>query len=239
MYNLKDCFPGKYFHPEAAFYFSTQMKKEFLIKILFFSVCILLVTPMFAQHPGRSSDENRIIIAGESNIQDFVVRYYFKKSIRTINIESPDSTSLQKGIIQIPVNNLLFSNRHMKDDFLNLVHAKKYPEIKLIFNPRMLSGLDTTKHKTVPIIIEITNTKKTYQVPVTCLNTEGVYIKLGGQVQIKLSDFKLKPKRYLFGLIRLKDKLDINFILYFYRKLPDNPKIKCKLTHYSDTVYVL
>lgn len=71
----------------------------------------------------------------------------------------------------------------------------------------------------VPITIQITNVKKTYEVPVSLLQNAKTYTKLNGQIQIKLSDFKLKPKRYFFGLIRIKDMLNINFILYFYHKV--------------------
>ena len=216
-----------------------KMKKESLFKICFISVLLLLVAPVLGQQPGNNNAENTIIISGESNIQDFTVRYYFKKQSKPTNGETTGLASPQHDEIRIPVNKLLFSNRHMKDDFLNLVHAKKYPLIRLLYNPEMLSRLDTLKSKTVPITIQITNIKKTYKVPVSILNKEGVYIELKGLVQIKLSDFKLKPKRYFFGLIRLKDKLNINFILYFYRKLPDDPKIKCKLTHYNGTASAL
>ncbi len=127
----------------------------------------------------------------------------------------------------------------MKDDFLNLVHAGKYPLIKLFYNPKILSHIESRDQKTIPITIEITNVRKTYQVPISHFKSRGPYTKLKGQVQIKLSDFKLKPKRYFFGLIRIKDKLNINFILYFYQKFPTTLKIRCKLTHYNDTVYAL
>lgn len=196
------------------------MKKEFLIKIVFSFTMILLTFPLLAQLPGRfSSNENKIIISGESNIQDFVVRYYFNKKLKGSVPESADCSSSQEGVIQIPVHKLLFTNRHMKNDFLNLVHGNRFPFIKLFYNPELIDQFGLKKQKMVPITIQITNVKKTYLIPVSLLKQGKNYTKLKGQVQIKLSDFKLKPKRYFFGLIRLKDSLKINFILYFYPKV--------------------
>lgn len=196
------------------------MKKDFLIKIVFSIAMILLTFPLSAQMPGGfSHKKNKIIISGKSNIQDFVVRYYFNKKLKASTAESADCSNSKEGIIQIPVHKLLFSNRHMKNDFLNLVHAKKFPVIKLFYNPGLIDQFGANKQKTVQITIQITNVKKTYQVPVSLLKKGINYTKLKGQVQIKLSDFKLKPKRYFFGLIRLKDSLKINFILYFYPKV--------------------
>lgn len=196
------------------------MKKDFLIKIVLPFAMILFTFPLSAQIPGGfSNNENKIIISGESNIQDFVVRYYFNKKLKGSVPKSADFSSSEEGIIQIPVRKLLFSNRHMKNDFLNLVHAKNFPLIKLFYNPELIDQFGTKKQKTVPITIQITNVKKTYLIPVSLLKKGKNYTKLKGQVQIKLSDFKIKPKRYFFGLIRLKDSLKINFILYFYPKV--------------------
>ena len=196
------------------------MKKEFLIKIIFSLMMILVALPLSAQLTNRfSSNENKIIISGESNIQDFVVRYYFDKKLKASVPESSDYSSVKDSVIQIPVDKLLFSNRHMKEDFLNLVHASQFPFIKLFYNPELIDQFGANKQKTVPITIQITDVRKTYRVPVSLLEKESTFTKVKGQIQIRLSDFKLKPKRYFFGLIRLKDVLKINFILYFYPKV--------------------
>lgn len=99
------------------------MKNNFLNKILLFVTLVLVALPTLAQHPGRFTDENKIIISGESNIQDFVVRYFFKGKLEVASPGDSAHISRQNGVIQIPVDKLLFSNRHMRDDFLNLVQA--------------------------------------------------------------------------------------------------------------------
>ncbi len=195
------------------------MKKEILNTILLITILIGTVIPIQAQNPGRFEGENKIIISGESNVQDFVVRYYFKKKLEIAGPADTGILSRPEGVIRIPVDKLLFSNRHMREDFLDLVHAGQYPLIKLFYNPRNLNRFRGQGKKTVLITIQITNIKKTFEVPVTVLENNDHFAKLKGQIQIKLSDFKLKPKRYFFGLIRIKDMLNINFILYFYRQV--------------------
>ncbi len=195
------------------------MKKEFLNRILLFITLVFFAFQVSAQKPGRFDGENKIIISGESNVQDFVVRYYFKKRLEITSSADTGCSSQQNGLIQIPVNKLLFSNRHMRDDFLNLVRANQFPLIKLYYDPKTLNRFEDHSKKTVLITIQITNVKQTYEVPVSLLRDTKTYTKLKGKIELKLSDFKLTPKRYFFGLIRIKDMLNINFILYFYRKV--------------------
>jgi len=63
--------------------------------------------------------------------------------------------------------------------------------------------------------IQITGVQKTYQVPVLFIRNNSPYTEMKGEVRIRLSDFNLTPKKYIFGLIRIKEMLKINFILYF------------------------
>lgn len=97
-----------------------------------------------------------------------------------------------------------------------MVHAPEYPYIKLFYTPEIFNGqFNKQQQKIISITVQITDVQKTYQVPVLFISDKGHYTELKGQVRIKLSDFNLNPKRYLFGLISIKDALKINFNLYF------------------------
>ena len=97
-----------------------------------------------------------------------------------------------------------------------MVHAPEYPYIKLFYTPEIFNGqFNKQQQKIISITVQITDVQKTYQVPVLFIIDKGHYTELKGQVRIKLSDFNLNPKRYLFGLISIKDALKINFNLYF------------------------
>ncbi len=194
------------------------MKIGTSLKVCYFTF-LLFTIPLFgrqATHTNVIIPENKIIITGESNIQHFIISYYFRKLLKPANSINENLCPPKPEVLQIPVHKLLFSNRHIKTGFLRLVHAHEYPYIKLFYAPEIFNvQLNKQQQKIISITVQITDVQKTYQVPVLFISNNGPYTELKGHIRIKLSDFNLKPKRYLLGLISIKDALKINFNLYF------------------------
>jgi len=188
-----------------------------------FKVCcftfLLFTIPLYGQQPIHINPlipENEIIITGKSNLQHFIISYYFRKPLKPANPINENLRLPKQEVFQIPVHKLLFSNRHIKTDFLRLVNADEYPYIKLFYAPEIFKWQhNKQQQKIISITIQITNVQKAYQVSVLFIRDKGPYTELKGQVRIKLSDFNLKPKKYLLGLISIKDALKINFNLFF------------------------
>ncbi len=194
------------------------MKKKILFKIWYF-IFLLIAVSLFGQQPASPNlkiPQDKIIITGKSTFQPFTIRYYFKEQLKQVGSTYTNSYLSKQTELQIPVNKLLFSNGHMRDDFLQLVRADKYPEIKIFYPPEIFKGhFNKQQQRIISITVQITGVQKTYQVPVLFIRNNRPYTEMKGEVRIRLSDFNLKPKKYILGLIRIKEMLKINFILYF------------------------
>lgn len=203
------------------------MKRGILLKFWTF-IFLIIAAPLSGKQPASSNSkisQSKIIITGKSTLQNFTILYYFQKQLKSAAPINENSYSPKQTELQIPVNELLFSNRHMKKAFLNLVHANRYPFINLFYAPEIFKGkFDKQYSKIISLTMQISSIQKTYQVPVIFIKKNRFYTEMKGDVQIKLSDFNLKPRKYLLGLIHIKDLLKINFVLYF--KISNYPKVK-------------
>lgn len=182
-------------------------------------IFLLIAVSLFGQKqasPNSRIPQNKILIIGKSTLQTFTIRYYFSEQPKQTTSIDTNSCSLIQTELQIPVRELLFSNRHMRNDFLQLIRANKYPIIKIFYTPKIFKRqLNKQQQKIIPITIQITGVQKTYQVPVLFIGNNKAYTEMKGEVRLRLSDFHLKPKKYILGLIRIQETLRIKFILYF------------------------
>ncbi len=194
------------------------MKRKILFKIWYF-IFLLIIVPLFGWQPASHNLKipgNKIIIIGKSTLLPFTIRYYFKEQLMQVDTININSCLPKQTELQIPVHKLLFSNGHMKKDFLRLVHANEYPDIKIFYTPEIFKGqFSKQQQRVISIIVQITGVQKAYQIPVLFIRNNRPYTEMKGEVLIRLSDFNLKPKKYILGLIRIKEILKIDFILYF------------------------
>jgi len=194
------------------------MKRKILFKIWYF-IFLLIIVPLFGWQPASHNLKipgNKIIITGRSTFQPFTIRYYFKEQLKQVGAININSCPPKQTELRIPVHKLLFSNGHMKKDFLRLVHADEYPDIKIFYTPEIFKGqFSKQQQRIISITVQITGVQKTYQVPVLFMRNKRPYTEMKGEVRIRLSDFNLKPKKYIWGLIRIKEILKIDFSLYF------------------------
>jgi hypothetical protein len=194
------------------------MKRLWILSIL------IIFTAYFApkgygQHSPELSQapipENKIVISGKSNLSTFNIYIQFQHNT---NVDAKTDTSCiirNDKVLVLPVKNFRYSNPMMKNDFYHLVNANEYPNIKIYYSPSLLKSPKPGAHNTFDFTVQIQQVCRTYEVPVEYVKTKENLHEVSGSFNILLSDFKLKPKRYFFGLIRLKNRLKIDFYLYF------------------------
>lgn len=158
--------------------------------------------------------DNKIIIQGSSNLSNFTLSLQFRKD--NLNITSHSRCSEPKdSVLILPIANFTYSNPLMKRDLYNLIDAEDYPFIKIYYPPEMLSKGTTGDLQQFVLIVQIRDVCRTYTVPVNYNQQSENIFEAEGSLHVKLSDFQLKPKKYFFGLIKLKNNLKIDFYLYF------------------------
>lgn len=183
------------------------------ILLLFISIIMFFPWNFYAQQPPKAYQINleKIDIFGTSNITDFKLTF-----INTHHIKSKYYIHEQNGIINfaIPVESIEGSNRLMVNDFRSLIKAVEFPYINLyigfdqlesIINGEVLDAID--------VDVNIAGILKNYNVTFfkDCLNENNI----SGSTALLLTDFNLSPGSKFFGMIKLDNKVFINFKINF------------------------
>lgn len=159
--------------------------------------------------------QNKIIIQGSTNISNFTLSLSFNKDdVKSIDSRPACSAEGYK-VLNLPVTEFCYSHPQMKKDFYQLIDAKEYPNIKIYYPAKMLDKETCGNSRQYELIVEIKNICQKYTVPVKYYKLSGSCIEALGNLNVRLSDFHLQPKKYFFGLIKVKNNLTINFYLYF------------------------
>ena len=156
-----------------------------------------------------------IDINGQTNLNNFhlsqIIDHRFYLSIEDTHWRSATDTSSMTEI-HVPVKQFSTTNPLLYRDFLELLNARKHPEIIIripnVQLEHILHGSDTIKP-----LISITLAGSTHDYRITCTietcSTKGFFLR--GEKQIKLTDFNITPPVKSLGLIRVKNEVIINF----------------------------
>lgn len=153
-----------------------------------------------------------IQITGKTNVNDFHMRYREQEFCKI-----PDSLKTGNGMlgIDIPAKQVQADSKMMKNDFLNLIHAKKYPTINIeIKHDDIQSSLMTTSSKK-DIEIEMNGVTRKFLCQTYAEHCYNDRYCLIGKLKIKLSDFGIDPPHKFFGLVKVQDEIFINFRILF------------------------
>jgi hypothetical protein len=165
--------------------------------------------------------DNFIEIQGETNVNNFQLQQFVPDDEVCAPGEAgwihyPGSSYYQ---IKIPVRNFRANNQFVYNDFLSLIKASDFPFIKIYIEANQFEEFYSPKSLYLPnIYISIAGVTESF--PVKCKLIECKYGNriIHGEKTVKLTDFKLAPPVKSFGLIKVKNELNINFEF----KIPDN-----------------
>jgi len=158
------------------------------------------------------SKESQLKISGDTNINSFTCVFNpqelpeklstrFRRNNQTLFFEN---TSLKLNAKAFDCG-----SRPINRDFEALIKSEQYPFIFL--DLKELKFL--TQHSAlITLNIEIAGIEKSYQVPVKIDNLKSNYT---GIIHLNIDDFKLEPLKKVFGLIKVKKEIQIDFDLYF------------------------
>ena len=161
---------------------------------------------------------NHINIVGNTNLSRFEFRLDFPRH-QIFSVESTSlNSSLNAGLYEIPLPLKSFeaSNQHLYRDFLMLLKANLHPKIIIgIGYNQLLEFLEGENYTVQNIKITLAGVTKEY--PVSCIvnlcSDNLVYIT--GYKDIKLTDFNIDPPEKFQGLIKVENKVMINFGFVF------------------------
>ncbi|TVR90227.1 MAG: YceI family protein [Saprospirales bacterium] len=201
-----------------------------MIKSLFFLAISLPLIGFTANHPEdieakwKVSGTSRVVVEGQSNVNEFkcVTIRYEGNDVLTQRNDNASGKMILEGAINMKVKSFDCENRIMTRDLRETLKEDAYPEITVDLVSIVLPDKEGNCHK-VDGKAEITLAGETrlmdFTWEVSYPNSQK--IRLSGNRELKFSQFNIEPPSKMMGMIRVKDKLLVDFDLVLDMADPD------------------
>lgn len=154
---------------------------------------------------------SELSITGDTNINKFkcIFNTAYLQEAQEIYYSRKDSIMNFRGaILVLDTNGFDCGNKGINQDFHDLIKSDQYPEILLEINQVKLR---TKEFGVAKICITMAGKQKYYDVPINI--KDGTIAQFQGELELNIKDFNLEPPKKLFGIIVVKDEIEINFDL--------------------------
>lgn len=183
-------------------------------KILLFSVFLIFGMSGVAQEFENTTieilPESSISIHGDAKVTEFTCQFDLQYLQEPENVQFSAKSTITFENTALIIENRGFDcgSRSRNKDFHKMVKTKEYPEMELTLNEVRLQN---DNYATASVTIFIAGEENDYEVPVEIVQDETPRFR--GRFQINIRDFGLEPIKKLFGLIVVRDKIEIDFDL--------------------------
>ncbi|MFC6860061.1 YceI family protein [Zunongwangia atlantica] len=180
--------------------------------LLFFLFSTTIFSQNLEQKTLLISKQSQLKISGDTNINSFNCIFnpteLPEKLIASFEREQ-QNLIFQNTSLKLNAKAFDCGSRPINRDFEALIKAEKYPFIYLNLKELKLQSQNSAL---ISLNIEIAGITKLYKVPVKIDHSKSNY---KGIIHLNIDDFKLEPPKKIFGLIKVKEEIEIEFDLYF------------------------
>lgn len=187
------------------------MKNALLLVMLMFLSAFTNAQEKYSNATIKILSESKLNITGDTNISPFTCVFdtgYLKKA-QNINYSGNRSNlKFKDAVLTLDTKGFDCGNRRINKDFHELIKSDRYPKIYLELKEIKMQPKDVAVAKA---LITIAGIQQEYDLPVTIV--EGKVAHYTGKLKLDIRDFNLEPPKKLFGMIVVKDDIEINFNL--------------------------
>ncbi|MFN1836139.1 YceI family protein [Balneola sp. MJW-20] len=162
------------------------------------------------------SNESKLTINGQSNVNDFscVSEHDLENDSLSYqyNFMGTD-VELQGNPLTLKVDNFNCGKRGINRDFKKTLKHEEYPEIRI--NVKQLNGRESLDSlpTMARVDIELAGVTKEFDIDLSEVSLYEDKTQVKGKKTLRMSEFNLNPPSPLFGLIKIKDEMVIDFNL--------------------------
>lgn len=184
------------------------MKRNLLIVLIWLGTQALVAQVMTHEDLELPS---YISILGSSNINRFSLNLDLNETQESLN-----ESNNKRLVLTLPVSDFKSSKKMIYKDFLDLVDSQHHPNIVIEFNLDCLQG---DYINTIDCKITLSGITNHYKIPIFCnkIGKKQVYIK--GTQSLELNAFSIEPPQKMFHLIKVNDRVDVDFALVIDPKI--------------------
>jgi len=155
--------------------------------------------------------DSELTITGDTNINKFLCGFDTKRLERSKEIsfiQQGNNFKLQNAVLTLNNQGFDCGNKAINKDFHALLRTEEYPTISLEITELTVQNDAQALAK---VRITIAGKHKNYSLPVKIADT--AVDCFTGTLKLDINDFGLKPPKKMFGLIVVKEDIEINFNL--------------------------
>lgn len=162
---------------------------------------------------------SRLFIEGTSNINSFEClckdQFGTRKARALIDDDGRKVTFMQTSL-SLKTQTLDCDNSKINRDLCDALKADEYPNIVITLHEATVQGgLDGEGWADITAVATLTITDQSRRVPLSVKGKRlsGNRFRFVSVKELKMTDFGIEPPTALFGLIKVRDKIKINFDL--------------------------
>jgi hypothetical protein len=175
---------------------------------------------LYPADPARSrwlvQRTSTIRIAGSTNINQFCCQVDQYTGPDTITL-SPTGISFL-GVLSVNIADFNCNNRMMTAEFKKTLQYQRYPHLKISFiSLDKAPAFGTAAEKVRGCVeVELAGAYRKFVVDYSACRTDNGNVELIGTRVFGFSDFGLTPPRKMAGLVRVNDRLEVEFRLHLH-----------------------
>ncbi|MFZ0489551.1 MAG: YceI family protein [Salegentibacter sp.] len=187
------------------------MKTWMLYLMLMISAGAVVAQSGFQKKAIQILPNSQLTISGDTNINEFECQFNTEHLKEHKNLKYSvhnNSISFQNAVLVLNNEDFDCGNKGINRDFKDLIQADEYPEITLELNKIELEGKNKAR---ADVTISIAGLENQYNIPVEIIDNPVPHFR--GTLKINIKDFELHAPKKVFGLIVVKEDVDVNFNL--------------------------
>lgn len=153
----------------------------------------------------------RLFIHGEANVKKFSCvfnAHYLNKESEVKYVEENNSIRFKNAVLSLANEGFDCGHSAINKDFHKLLQTKEHPRI--LIELQKITLLEDKKGR-VEVLVTIAGRRKKYTIPIDIVSSP--IDRFVGQLHLNIRDFDLEPPTKMFGLIVIKDEVEITFDL--------------------------
>jgi hypothetical protein len=125
-------------------------------------------------------------------------------------------------LLTIPVQTLRCGNRQMESDMYRALRSEQHPTIEFRF-AELVGGVNhdidgRSYHTRIAGVLSLAGTKRNVSIDVQAERITPNRFRLRARLPLRMTDFHITPPTALFGMVKAKDDLVVQFDLYLQEK---------------------